>query len=85
MVDEAQERLIREAARAFTERDVEAVIAAMHPDSEMELIGGFEGVMGQRFQGEEGVRRFCEEWFTAFNTMQVGVERLLQAGEQVLP
>ena len=84
MVDEAHERLIREAARAFTERDVEAVLAAMHPDSEMELIGGFEGVMGQRFHGEEGVRRFCEEWFTAFSAMRVEIERLLQAGERVV-
>jgi ketosteroid isomerase-like protein len=83
-VVEAQERLIRDAARAFNERDVEAVVAAMDPEAEVGLIGGFEGVMGQRFQGEEGVRRFCDEWFTAFKTMEVGVERLLEAGERIV-
>ena len=56
----------------------------MHPDAEVELIGGFDRVMGQSFQGEEGVRRFCQEWFTAFKTMTVEVERFLDAGEQIL-
>ena len=81
---EAHQRLIRRAARAFDERDVDAVVSAMHPDAEVELIGGFEGVMGQTFHGEEGVRRFCEEWFTAFRAMTVEVERFLDAGEQIL-
>jgi ketosteroid isomerase-like protein len=81
---EAHERLIRQAARAFDERDVDEVAASMHPEAEVELIGGFGDVMGQRFQGEEGVRRFCQEWFSAFKTITVEVERLLDAGEQIL-
>jgi ketosteroid isomerase-like protein len=81
---EAHERLIRKAARAFDERDVDEVVASMHSEAEVQLIGGFDGVMGQSFQGEEGVRRFCQEWFTAFKTMTVEVERLLDAGEQIL-
>ena len=56
----------------------------MHYEAEVELIGGFEGVMGQSFNGEEGVRRFCQEWFTAFKTMTVEIERFLDAGEQIL-
>jgi len=56
----------------------------MHSEAEVELIGGFDGVMGQSFHGEEGVRRFCQEWFTAFKTMTVEVERFLDAGEQIL-
>jgi ketosteroid isomerase-like protein len=76
--------LIRRAARAFDDRDVDEVLASMHPDAEVELIGGFDRVMGQSFQGEEGVRRFCQEWFTAFKTMTVEVERFLDAGEQIL-
>jgi ketosteroid isomerase-like protein len=79
---EAHEQLIRQAARAFNDRDVDAVVASMHSEAEVELIGGFDGVMGQSFSGEEGVRRFCEEWFTAFRTMTV--ERLLDAGEKIL-
>ena len=81
---EAHEKLIREAARAFNERDVEAVVASMDPAGEVALIGGFEGVMGRRFQGEEGVRRFCDEWFTAFKEMEVRIERLLEAGERIV-
>ncbi len=81
---EAHESLIRQAARAFNERDVDEVVASMHSEAEVELIGGFDGVMGQSFQGEEGVRRFCQEWFTAFKTMTVEVERLLDAGERIL-
>lgn len=81
---ETAERLIREAARAFNERDVEAVLAAMHSQPELQLIGGFDDVMGQRFSGEDGVRRFCEEWFTAFKEMDVGIERLLETGDRIL-
>ena len=81
---EAHKRLIRQAAHAFNERDVDEVVASMHSEAEVELIGGFDGVMGQCFQGEEGVRRFCQEWFTAFKSMTVEVERFLDAGEQIL-
>ena len=81
---EAHQRLIRQAARAFDERDVDAVVSSMHSEAEVELIGGFGSVMGQSFQGEEGVRRFCQEWFTAFKTMTVEVERFLDAGERIL-
>ena len=56
----------------------------MHSEAEVELIGGFGSVMGQSFHGEEGVRRFCQEWFTAFKTMTVEVERFLDAGERIL-
>jgi ketosteroid isomerase-like protein len=83
-VVEEHEHLIREAARAFNERDVDAVVASMDPAGEVALIGGFEGMMGQRFQGEEGVRRFCDEWFTAFKEMEVRFERLLEAGERIV-
>ena len=83
MVD-AHQRLIRQAACAFDQRDVNAVVSSMHSEAEVELIGGFEGVMGQSFHGEEGVRRFCQEWFTAFKTMTVEVEKFLDAGERIL-
>ncbi|HZA90462.1 MAG TPA: nuclear transport factor 2 family protein [Solirubrobacterales bacterium] len=52
------ERLVQEAVRAFNERDIEGIVATVHPEAEIELIGGFAGVMGTRFQGPEGVRRF---------------------------
>ncbi len=81
---EAHERLIRQAAGAFNERDVDEVVASMHSESEVKLIGGFDGVMGQSFHGEDGVRRFCREWFTAFKTMTFEGERLLDAGERIL-
>jgi hypothetical protein len=56
----------------------------MHSEAEVELIGGFDGVMGQSFHGEEGERRFCQEWFGAFKTMTVEIERFLDAGEKIV-
>ena len=56
----------------------------MHPEADVELIGGFDGVMGQSFHGEDGVRRFCDGWFSAFKTMTVQVEQFLDAGERIL-
>ena len=81
---ETHRRLIEQAARAFDERDVDAVLASMHPEADVELIGGFDGVMGQSFHGEAGVRRFCDGWFTAFKTMTVQIETFLDAGERIL-
>ena len=77
----AEERLIRRAVGAFNEQDVEGFVAELHSDVEIEFFGGFDGVLGQRFEGEEGARRFYEDWFAAFETMHVHLERFLEAGE----
>ena len=70
--------------RAFNEQDVEGFVGSLHPECRIEFIGGFDGVIGEGFEGEEGARRFYEDWFAAFETMHVAVESSLEAGERLV-
>jgi ketosteroid isomerase-like protein len=73
--------IIRRIETAFNKRDVGGVLAEMHPDVEIELIGGFADIMGQStFSGEEGARRFFVDWYATFKTVYTEQEQLLDVG-----
>jgi ketosteroid isomerase-like protein len=76
--------IIRESFAAFNRGEIEAVLAHVHPEVEIELVGGFSDLMGTGFHGHEGARRFFADWFATFETMQLEVERLLDQGERVI-
>lgn len=80
-VSEENVELLRESIRAFNDRDIDRIVASGHPDVRIELFGGFAQLMGKRFEGPEGLRRFYTDWFATFETMHVEVEGLLQAGD----
>ena len=79
MSPEEQRRLLEAARLAFHERDVDALVATMHPKVVIELHGGFADVMGRRFQGREGARRFFTDWFAAFSAMTLEFESIREA------
>ena len=83
-MSEKNAELVRRAMRAFNQRDIEGIGALTHPEAEIELFGGFADLMGKRFQGTDGVRRFYSDWFRIFETMQVEIERSLEAGDQLV-
>jgi ketosteroid isomerase-like protein len=84
-MSQENERLARQGMRAFNERDIEGLVATMHPEGEIELVGGFADIMGQNiFRGTQAVRRFYSDWFTTFKTMNVEFERFREAGELLL-
>jgi ketosteroid isomerase-like protein len=84
-MSQENERLAREGMRAFNERDIEGMVATMHPKAEIELVGGFADLMGQNvFVGTEGVRRFFRDWFSTFKTIHVEPERFVETGEQLV-
>jgi ketosteroid isomerase-like protein len=72
------------SVRAFNDRDIEAMLALAHPDITIELVGGFADLMGSRFEGLEGVRRFYTDWFATFGAMHVEIEETLRAGERLV-
>lgn len=85
VVSEQNVEIVRRGMRAFNERDIEGLLATMHPEGEIELVGGFADIMGQKvFRGTHEVRRFFSDWFTTFKTMNVEFERFLEAGEQIV-
>jgi ketosteroid isomerase-like protein len=73
--------IIRRIETAFNERDVGAVLAEVHPDVEIELIGGFADIMGQSsFSGAQGARLFFIDWYATFKTVYAEQEQLLDVG-----
>jgi ketosteroid isomerase-like protein len=84
-MSQENEQLAQEGMHAFNERDIEGLIAAMHPAAEIELVGGFADLMGQNvFTGAREVRRFFTDWFATFKTMHVQPEGFLEAGEELV-
>jgi ketosteroid isomerase-like protein len=75
------DRITELAMAAFNERDIEGIVALTHPEIVIELFGGFADLMGGRFEGHEGVRRYYTDWFATFETMRVDLEELLPADE----
>ncbi len=78
------ERLIRQATGAFNGQDIEAWVGALHSDIEIQFFGGFDSMLGARFEGEEGARRFFEDWFATFETMHVELQQFRDTGEEML-
>ena len=77
--------MVREALAAVNERDLDRIVAFAHPESELELIGGFEHIMGHSmFKGPDGARQFFADWFEAFATSHAEPTRFLEAGDQVV-
>jgi ketosteroid isomerase-like protein len=83
-MSEELERIPAQAVRAFNERDIEGIVALANPEIVIELFGGFADLMGDRFEGHEGVRRFYTDWFATFETMQVELEEILPAGDRAV-
>jgi ketosteroid isomerase-like protein len=80
-MSEEKVAVIRRLEAAFNERDLQRVLTAMHPDVELELIGGFADIMGQStFNGAEGVRRFFADWYATFKTVRTEQERAFEVG-----
>jgi ketosteroid isomerase-like protein len=76
--------LIREASRAFNERDIEGMLRWVHPEVEIRNIGGFEDLVGGSFSGHAGARRFFTDWFATFKTFDLDHEKVIEAGEQIV-
>ena len=71
------DRFLAETVRAFNERDGEALVALTDPDVEITLHGGFADLMGARFEGHDGVRRYYTDLFSTFETSGLEVEEVL--------
>ena len=53
--------IVRQVIEAWNRRDYETLMAFGHDDIELHLIGGFADMIGERFEGRDGVLRFWRE------------------------
>jgi ketosteroid isomerase-like protein len=68
---------------AWNRRDFDAAMSIAHEDAEIHFIGGFADLIGEEYDGREGILRF---WRDILGTIggQVAVETASDAGEQVV-
>lgn len=64
---------------AWNNRDMDAAVAAMAPDGQLEIVG-----TGDVYTGPDGFRRYNEAWATGFPDGRVTIDRLLESGDTVV-
>jgi ketosteroid isomerase-like protein len=74
--------IVRQGYEAFNRRDLDAVLAGMHPDVEWHV----PDILPEpdTYHGPEGVRRFWEGWMESFDDFTVEVTELVDCGERVV-
>jgi ketosteroid isomerase-like protein len=75
--------LLERIYEAWNRRDIEAVVALMHPDLVVHLSGDFPG-MPDVLHGREGVRRFFELFGEVWETLEVKPERYEDLGDRTV-
>ena len=82
MSQENVEAVLR-AIGAWNRRDFDAAMSIAHEDAEIHFIGGFADLIGEEYDGREGILRF---WRDILGTIggQVAIETASDAGEQVV-
>ena len=79
-VPEENIELIRRAYDAFNRRDLEPLLAMMHPDFELDFsrsVGPEPGV----YTGEDGMRRLFETYWEAFEEISLQPEEFIGASD----
>ena len=74
--------IVHQVLEAWNRRAFDDAVRVAHEDVELHFIGGFADLIGEEFDGREGIVRF---WRDILGTLggQVTVEATLDAGERV--
>ena len=71
--------LLGRAFEAVNRRDLEAVASSFAEDAT------FDGrALGARFEGRAAIRSFLEDWFRAYEELEVGLEEVRDLGDGVV-
>ena len=74
---------VHQVVDAWNRRDFDAAISVAHEDAEIHFIGGFADLIGEEYDGREGILRFWRDMLETIGG-QVAVETTIDAGEQVV-
>lgn len=75
--------IVLAALDAWNRRDFDAAISVAHEDAEIHFVGGFADLIGEEYDGREGILRFLRDILGTIGG-QVVVETTTDAGEQVV-
>ena len=81
-MSEENVEIVHQVLQAWNRRDFDEAVRRAAEDVELHFIGGFADLIGEEFDGHEGLLRF---WRDILGTLggQVAVESSLDAGERV--
>lgn len=80
---EDQIEIVRLGYAAFNRRDLSPLRPLLHPDFEVDLSNSM-GFDRGRYPGEEGLRRFFESFWDAFESIAVEPERCIANGDAIV-
>jgi ketosteroid isomerase-like protein len=75
--------LVRSAYEAWNRGDMDAMLAALHPDFEMRTAGLFPG-LDSVYWGHEGWRKFTDDFAGPWESVLISVDDLRDCGERVI-
>ena len=75
--------IVRRMMKAFNERDVPTLELTFSEDVVMRLIGGFAGLMGTEFRGQEAAGTWLGDWVQTIGG-HAEIERLHDVDDRVL-
>jgi ketosteroid isomerase-like protein len=81
-VSERNVEIVRVAIELWNRGDVDAVVDAAAPDTVMHPFPEWPG--DQVYRGRDGWRRLIDEWLENFDEIRWDIERLIDAGDQVV-
>ena len=70
---------VRSIYESWNDRDFDYFVSRFADDGDIVLTGS-----GDRYRGTEGARELAERWATAFPDGRVKIDRLIEAGEEVV-
>jgi ketosteroid isomerase-like protein len=75
---------VRRLQAAWNRGDLDAAMAAHHPDAVYVVVGGLEHLVGREFHGRDAIRGFFEDFQASFGRLHIEVEQAIPAGERLL-
>jgi ketosteroid isomerase-like protein len=83
-MDETDRDVIEAVYVAFAERDVEGVIARLHPDVEFSAVTGDQAGRAGPYRGHDGMRQYFRDVAEVWDELRVVPSEFRQSGDTVL-
>jgi ketosteroid isomerase-like protein len=83
-MDETDRDVIEAVYVAFAERDVEGVIARLHPDVEFTAVTGDQAGRSGPYRGHDGMRQYFRDVAEVWDELRVVPSEFRQSGDTIL-
>jgi ketosteroid isomerase-like protein len=83
-MDETDRDVIEAVYVAFAERDVESVIARLHPDVEFTAVTGDQAGRSGPYRGHDGMRQYFRDVAEVWDELRVVPSEFRQSGDTIL-